>query len=639
MELAPAVDCLFNRARSMHKLILSLCAFLVLLLTGGNAVAAKRPNFVFLVSEDNSIHYLKLYGYGTSTPNIEALAKDGLTFNHAFSNSPVCSVARSTLATSLLAPRAGFQYHRKSAMANLPKGYLPWSAMLRKAGYYTANNSKTDYNFVHNMKELWNESSRRASWRNRADGQPFFYMQSIGQSHESSLHFSRQVFENQKTNHDPAKVKLAPYHPDTPIFRYTHARYLDRIQIIDGLLGNVVKQLTADGLLEDTFIFYFGDHGGVLPRGKGYAYESGLHVPLVVRIPKNFAHLVDHKRGARTDGFVSFIDFGPTVLNLADLKPHKLTDGRAFLGQSVSAKDLAARDEVFCYADRFDEKYDLVRTLRKGKYTYIRNLHGFYPDALQNNYRYKMLAYTEWRELAKAGKLNAAQIQFHQRRPAEQLFDVEADPHEVSNLAEDPKYAKVLADLRTRMQKKLREVNDLSFYPESFMVQNALKDGVAFGDSNHKEIDRLADIADLALLPFEQAHKPLAATLKATQPMELYWACATASVIGEEASPLVPLVKKLLYHENLMVRMRAAEFLGSIKAADPMPALLSVLNSAKTEQELMLTFNAVVYLRDYKGYQFDPTKLALKFKGGEVVRRTSYLEGSPRRPDRKKPKK
>jgi len=197
----------------------------------------------------------------------------------------------------------------------------------------------------------------------------------------------------------------------------------------------------------------------------------------------------------------------------------------------------------------------------------------------------------------------------------------------------------VLADLRTRMQKKLREVNDLSFYPESFMVQNALKDGVAFGDSNHKEINRLADIADLALLPFEHAHKPLATALKAKPPMELYWACTTASVIGEKARPLVPLVKKLLNHENLMVRMRAAEFLGSIKAADPMPALLSVLNAAKTEQELMLTFNAVVYLRDYKGYKFDLAKLDLKFKGGEVVRRTSYLEGNPQRPQRKKPKK
>ncbi len=621
----------------MRKLILSLCA---LLLLAGSAMATKRPNFVFLVSEDNSIHYLKLYGYGASTPNIAALAKDGLTFNHAFSCSPVCSVARSTLATGMLAPRGGFQYHRKSAMANLPKGYLPWSAMLRQAGYYTANNAKTDYNFVHNIKELWNESSRRTSWRNRKKGQPFFFMQSFAQSHEGSLHFPRQVFENQKTKHDPAKVKLAPYHPDTPLFRYTHARYLDRQQVIDSQIGAVVKQLAADGLLEDTFIFYFGDHGGVLPRGKGYAYESGLHVPLVVRIPNNFKHLVDHQRGARTDGFVSFIDFGPTVLHLAGLKAHPLADGRAFLGQGVTAKELAARQTTFGYADRFDEKYDLVRTMRIGKYFYTRNLQGFYPDALQNNYRYRMLAFQEWRELFNAGKLNATQSQFHQRRPAEQLFDVEADPHQVRNLATDPKHALVLLNLRTALSKKLRDINDLSFYPENQMVAAALGNGVAYGKKHSEEIARLADIADLALKkPFALAQKPLAQAMASDNPWERYWACTTAAVIGKAAKPLVPNAKKLLNDENLMVRMRAAEFLGSIQAADPMPTLLSVLNTAKTEQELMLTFNAVVYLRDYKGYKFDPAKLDLKFKGGEVVRRTSYLEGNPRRPQRKKPKK
>ena len=621
----------------MSKLYFTLCALLAFAMS---ADAAKRPNVVFLVSEDNSIHYLKLYGYEASTPNIEALAKDGLTFNHAFSNSPVCSVARSTLATAMLAPRGGFQYHRKSAMAKLPPGYKPWSAMLRQAGYFATNQRKTDYNFVHDMKELWDKGPANAAWRARpSKDTPFFHMQSFAQSHESSLHFPQSVMDNQKTVHDPAKVKLAPYFPDTPTFRYTHARYLDRMQVIDQQVGGVVKKLEEDGLLEDTFIFYFGDHGGVLPRGKGYACESGLHVPLVVRIPENFKHLVDHKRGSRTDGFVSFIDFGPTVLHLAGLKPNPLTDGKAFLGKGISARDLAGRDETFGYADRFDEKYDLVRFMRKGKYTYIRNLQGFYPDALQNNYRYKMLAYTEWRELFKAGKLNAAQSQFHQRRPAEQLFDVEADPHEINNLSESPKYAKVLSQLREGMKKKLRQINDLSFYPESHMVKAALGNGQAYGKKHDGEIDRLADISDLALVPFTEAKSGLTKAMASGNPWERYWGCITAAVHGEDAKALVPNARELLGDKNLMVRMRAAEFLGSIKAMNPMPALLSVLNNATTEQELMLTFNAVVYLRDYKGYKFDSSKLDLKFKAGEVVRRTSYLEGAPRRPSRKKPNK
>jgi arylsulfatase A-like enzyme len=610
----------------MRKLIFSLCALLAF---AGGVLGAKRPNFVFLVSEDNSIHYLKLYGYGASTPNIEALAREGLTFNHAFSNSPVCSVARSTLATAMLAPRGGFQYHRKSAMAKLPPGYKPWSAMLRANGYFATNQRKTDYNFVHDMKELWDKGPANAAWRGRpSKDTPFFHMQSFGQSHESSLHFPQRVMDNEKTTHDPAKVKLAPYHPDTPTFRYTHARYLDRQQVIDSQIGAVVKQLAADGLLEDTFIFYFGDHGGVLPRGKGYAYESGLHVPLVIRIPENFKHLVDHKRNTRTDGFVSFIDFGPTVLHLAGLKPHTLMDGEAFLGKGISAKALADRSITFGYADRFDEKYDLVRTMRIGNFFYMRNLQGFYPDALQNNYRYRMLAFTEWRELFNAGELNAARSQFHQRRPAEQLYDVEADPHQIHNLAADPKHALVLNTLRTALQKKLRDINDLSFYPESHMVKAALGNGVAYGEKHSEEIARLVDIADLGILPFARAQKPLAKAMASGNPWERYWACTTAAVIGQVAKPLVPNAKKLLNDENLMVRMRAAEFLGSIKAADPMPTLIGILNTATTEQELNLTFNAVVYLRDYKGYKFDTSKLKLKFKRGEVYRRIDYLNGN-----------
>jgi hypothetical protein len=325
---------------------------------------------------------------------------------------------------------------------------------------------------------------------------------------------------------------------------------------------------------------------------------------------------------------VSFIDFGPTVLHLAGLKPHALMDGKAFLGKGISAKALAERNTTFGYADRFDEKYDLVRIMRIGKYFYTRNLQGFYPEALQNNYRYRMIAFREWRELFNAGKLNAAQSQFHQRRPAEQLYDVEADPHQIHDLAANPKYAEQLKTLRTALQKKLRDINDLSFYPESHMAKVALGNGAAYGKKHSKEIARLADIADLGVIPFDAAQKPLAKAMTSANPWERYWACITAAVHGEVAKPLVPNAKKLLNDENLMVRMRAAEFLGSIKAADPMPTLLGILNTATTQQEIMLTFNAVTYLRDYQGYKFDVTKLNLKYKGGEVYRRIDYLNGN-----------
>ena len=593
------------------------------------AESAKRPNFVFVVSEDNSIHYLSLYGNKLGiTPNIEQLADNGLTFNHAFSGAPVCSVARTTLATAMHAPRVGFQYHRKSALATLPSGVKPWSQVLRENGYYTSNNSKTDYNFKIDRKDAWDVSSNKATWRKRPNkAMPFFHMQSFAESHESRLHFPVRKMET-PTKTSPDDVVLQPYFPDTPIMRYTKAQYYDQMRLIDNHVGRIIKLLKEDNLLEDTFVFYFGDHGGVMPRSKGYAYESGLHIPLVVRIPENFKHLIDHKRGTRTDGFVSFIDFGPTVLNLASIVPHKELDGQAFFGKDISATDLAKRDEVFGHADRFDEKFDMVRTYRKGEWKYIRNYQAYYADGLQNNYRYRQLAYDNWRNLYRADRLNPVQRQFFERRPVEQLFNLENDPHEINNLAADSDQAKRLTEMRRLLKNKMKSINDLSFYPENRMVTAALNDGVAFGQKHAKQLSRLSDLADTALRPFDEAQQTLVKALKSKSALRRYWALIVCSNFGKKAKPLIINAMPLLKDNNLMVRVRAAEFLGSINAIDPMPTLYSVVNNAETEQALMIAFNTIVYLRDQVGHKYDPEKVKLKFKKGEVYRRVQYLAGT-----------
>ena len=613
----------------LFRLILSLVIICWFIELSYSAEPTKRPNFVFIVSEDNSIHYLRLYGNKLGiTPNIERLADNGLTFNHAFSGAPVCSVARSTLATAMHAPRVGFQYHRKSALASLPPGVKPWSQVLRENGYYTTNNAKTDYNFNVNRKEVWDMSSNKATWRNRPNkAMPFFHMQSFADSHESRLHFPLKQMET-PTKTSPDDVMLQPYFPDTPIMRYTKARYYDRIRVIDSQVGKIVNQLKEDGILEDTFVFYFGDHGGVMPRSKGYAYESGLHVPLVVRIPENFKKLIDHKRGTRTNGFVSFIDFGPTLLNLASISVHKELDGQAFFGKGVSAADLANRDEVFGHADRFDEKFDMVRTYRKGKWKYIRNYQSYYADGLQNNYRYRQLAYDNWRNLYRAERLNPVQRQFFERRSVEQLFNLEKDPHEVTNLAADPAQSKRLAEMRELLKNKMKSINDLSFYPENRMVTTALNDGVAFGREHSKQISRLSDLADTALRPFNEVKQALASSLQSKGALRRYWALKVCSNFGEKAKSLAIAAMPLLNDENLMVRVRAAEFLGSIKAVDPMPTLYGVVNNAETEQALMIAFNTIVYLRDQVGHKYDPEKVKLKFNKGEVYRRVQYLAGT-----------
>jgi len=597
------------------------------------ALSAERPNVVWIVSEDNSVHYLKhFFPGGAETPAIEALAAHGLTFDNAFSNAPVCSVARTTLATMCYGPRIGTQFHRRYKSPPLPDGLRLFPEYLRKAGYYTTNNSKTDYN-AEAGKEVWDESSNKASWRNRPNTkQPFFHMQSHAQSHESTLHFSRQSYENDPTKHDPAKLQPGAHLPDTPLFRYTHARYLDNQQIIDGIVAETVANLEKDGLLEDTFIFYFGDHGGVLPRGKGYVYDTGLHVPLVVRVPENFKHLAEGRTmGERVKGFVQFVDFGATALQLAGVALPQGIDGKPFLGKDVPLEQVNERDEAFGYANRMDEKYDFVRALRKGKHHYIRCFEPWLPDGLQNVYRYKMLAYQEWRQLWQDGKLTGAPALFFAPKPVEMLFDCEADPWNVKNLANDPAHAATLQDLRSRLQQRMRAMPDLSYYPESHLAVKAMNNPVAFGQVQRAEIAKLADLADLMLVPIDEARPKIEAALKSDQPMQRYWGAMVCTAFGKEAAPLTDLVRPLLEDTSEIVRLRAIEFLGSLGAVDPQPLLIELVNATTDSVLATEALNSVIWFKDhFEGKHpvqrsvFHPGQT-----GGDIDDRLHYINGIP----------
>lgn len=589
------------------------------------AAAAERPNFVWLLSEDNSKHYLRHFDpLGAAAPQIEAMAAHGITFDRAYSCSPVCSVARTTLMTSVYAPRIGAQYHRKIKPVVLPEGWELFPAYLRQAGYYTTNNSKKDYNVLEG--DVWDESSRKATWSNRPDpATPFFHMQSYPVSHESSLHFSRAQLRRDAPQTDPGSVQLAPYHPDTELFRLTYARYHDRIRKVDEIVGQVLAQLKQEGLLEDTFVFYFGDHGGVLPGSKGYVHESGVHVPLVVRIPENWRHLIDRPPGTRAGGTVSFVDFGPTVLHLAGVKVPAHVDGTPFLGPDVKREDVERRDEAFNYADRFDEKYDFCRALRKGRWKYVRNYQAYYPDSLQNNYRYKMLAYQEWRQLYRDGKLDAAQRRFFEPKPAEELYDLEQDPHQTHNLAVDPDYAERLAALRRRLQERVKSLGDLSFFPESVLVAQGVQDPLAFSRRQRQRIGQLIDTADLVLLPFSEARPRLEQALSSEDQWIRYWALIGCAVWGEQARPLVSRARELLDDPEHLVQLRAAEFLAIVGAENPGHALKRILRESADPVVALLTLNSAVYVRDHLRLNLDLSQADVRARSDLVARRLEYL--------------
>lgn len=561
----------------------------------------ERPNIVWLVTEDNSKVFLKLYDKdGVRMPNIEALAKEGIVFENAFSNAPVCSVARSTIISGCYAPRIGAQYHRAMKLAPMPDGLKMFPYYLRKAGYYTTNNAKEDYNLKKSV-QVWDESSKEATYKNRKPGQPFFHVQNYATTHEGKLHFSKEEMKENPTKILPKEVPINPFHPDTPVFRYTNAYYRDLHAKVDKQMGKFIEELEKDGLMENTIIFYYGDHGGVLPRSKGYIYESGLDVPFVVYIPKKWKNLTSMKTGSRTDTFIEFIDLAPTVLNLAGIEVPSQMDGKPFLGNGIDEKELKSHNTTFSYADRFDEKYDFVRAIRKGKYKYIRNYQPFNIDALFNFYRYKMLAYKEWKQLYDAGKLNKIQRQFFETRQPEALYDLEKDPYETHNLINDSSYETVLKDLRYSLKEKVTSMPDLSFYPEPYLLENGLGNPVAFGQKNKSDIAELVDIADLSLNLFNKSKNNIRKALESKDPWKRYWSLIVCSSFGDKASIFYKKANKMLKQDNEnLVRIRAAEFLGLNHQPVNSALFLDILKEAKTESEANLILNSIASLKMIK---------------------------------------
>ena len=610
-----------------------------------HAAPADRPNVVWIMSEDSSKHYFKHFDTGgTPTPHIEALAAQGITFDRAFSNSPVCSVARTTLITACYAPRIGTQFHRPTKRADMPDGLKMFPAYLRDAGYYTTNRHKEDYNVVPRPESdgdvadhsaPWDDSSRTASWQNRPrESMPFFHVQTITLSHESSLHFEPSVMDT-PTVTDPESVQLPPYFPDTPTFRFTRARYRDRIAAVDQAVGKIVRELKEAGQLDSTFVFYFGDHGGVLPRSKGYLFESGVHVPLVVRVPQRFRRLASRDIPSRTEGFVEFVDFGPTVLRLAAAEVPEQVDGTAFLGKGIDPSEVDRRDEAFGYADRFDEKADLVRGLRQGKWKYLRNFQPHLPHGLQNNYRYKMLAYQQWRRLHAAGKLTPVQSRFFQPKPAEALYDLDADPHEIPNLASLPEHAATLQGMRHRLTARLKAMPDLSFMTEAALYENAMDDPVAFGENHQQMISHLIDVANLSLQPLEQAEAQLRTALRSDEPLVRYWALVVCSGFGQQAAELQPLARQCLAAPEPLVAAQAAEFLAILGAEDPRPTIYQALRRVSNPAEALQILNTAVLINDFLGdrWPIDPDQIrfsaadASTIKTRDVENRLAYLRG------------
>lgn len=539
-----------------------------------------RPNILWITSEDNAAHWLGCYGNEqASTPRLDRLAEEGVLFRHAYSNAPVCAVARSTILTGVYAPSQGTQHMR--SRHPIPADFKPYVTYLRDQGYYCTNASKTDYNFDGNDRQWWDECSGKAHYRKRAEGQPFFAIFNFTTSHESSL------FPNKRGKPPyrlaPSEIEVPPHLPDLPEVRADFAAYHDKISRLDAQVGEVLDELEKAGLAEDTIVFYYADHGGPTPRGKRYLKDTGVRVPMIVRVPEKWKHLSRFAAGSRVEEPVAFVDLAPTLLSLVGMEKPEHMQGRAFLGEHRSAP----KDGVFLFADRFDEFYGMRRGWTDGRWKYIRRFTPHLPAAPYSYYQFSMPSWTAWRQAWKDGKLEEQHRRMWESpQPVEELFDLEADPWEVKNLAADPAQAERLETMRERLKKKMSEVKDTGIVPEPMWAE-------LLGDYTVAELARSEDFPYQEILDRAfAASGGEALVLDSEDPVMRYWSLLGHLVAGEAGES-----KTCLEDEHSVNRVLAAEVLHATgEEALATENLLAELDRDLDDYSTQYLLNALVRL-------------------------------------------
>jgi uncharacterized sulfatase len=513
------------------------------------------PNILWLTSEDNGPH-LGAYGDAfAETPNLDRLAAGGMRYRHVWSNHPVCAPARTAIITGMYPVSVGAQHMR--SLAPMPAGTRMFPALLREAGYYTSNHTKQDYN-LEAPGRVWDDSSERAHWRQRAEGQPFFAVFNFTFTHES------QIRKRPHTPvHDPAGVRVPAYHPDVPAVRQDWAQYYDKMTAMDAEAGRVLDELRADGLAEETIVFYFGDHGPGLPRCKRLPYDSGLRVPMLVSIPPAYRHLAPPgwAPGGASDRLVGFVDLAPTVLSLAGIEPPSFMQGRAFLGPHRTEDPRY----LFGFRDRMDERYDLIRSARDHRFVYIRNYmpHRIYGQHVA--YEFETPTTRAWRGLFDQGALQPPRTIFWQEKPYEELYELASDPDETVNLAASEAHRETLAEFRRALDAHLLATRDTGFLPEDELhVRSA---GRAPGDmARHEDVYPLVRIkaaAELAASLDASATPRLAEMLADADAAVRYWAALGLLMRGPDAvRAQAPGLQALLADPRPAPRIAAAEALG-----------------------------------------------------------------------------
>jgi arylsulfatase A-like enzyme len=569
-------------ARRFLQIILVTIAIVFAPLTPRHADAEtqKRPNFLWIVSEDND-PFLGCYGDKFAhTPNLDRLAGEGVLYLNAFANAPVCAPSRSTLLTGMYASTLGTQHMR--SRYRVPADFQPYCRYLEDAGYYCMNPGKTDYNIAGDDKAIWNAGR---SWKDAPAGKPWMLVLNSAITHESALHGSVVHPEYLKE-----AFTLPPYHPDTPEIRSNWVEYYHDMTKMDAWAGALIDKLERDGLADDTIVFYYSDHGGILPRSKRFLYDSGLHVPLIIRFGKHFQDAAPAAPGSRLDRIVSFVDFAPSLLSLAGANIPPQYQGLAFLGPKAAQE----RQYAFGFRGRMDERYDLSYSVREKRYRYIRNFlpHRIYGQ--HHAYLWKMPATVSWENAYLRGACDANQSVFWNPKPSEELYDESLDPYEVKNLAESPAYRAVLESMRKVLREQLVVNHDAGFLPESDMVARSKDDPIytMTHDLTRYPMERVLDAAEVASRRDVEAVPQLIELMKDSDPAVRYWGAIGCAVRRNAAHDATAALLLLLKDGTPCVRIAAAEALCHVdRASEGLSALVHELEG--NEFDVLLALNSL----------------------------------------------
>jgi uncharacterized sulfatase len=428
-----------------------------------------RPNLVWIVGEDLGPE-LGCYGDSNAvTPHLDHLAREGVRFTRAFTHAPVCAPSRSGLITGRYPTSIGTHHMRSTLLAPPPL----FTDYLRKAGYLICWPTrtpfgKTDFNFAvpegaFDVVTDWTKHIPR--------DRPFFGFFNILTTHESQIRApGSQMSKNlasvsPRDLHDPARLRVPAYHPDTPAVRRDVANYYDLVTAVDLKVGEVLGALEKSGVADRTVVFFTGDHGRGLPRSKRWVYDSGTHVPLIVRWPGRIA------AGSVREDLVCFLDLPATALALAGVNVPREFQGRVILGPTAGPPPMY----VFAARDRMDETFDRIRGVRGERFHYVRNFHPELPYAQPIAYAEEMPTLRDWRRLHAEGRLNPVQDAFFApAKPAEEFYDTQVDPDEVHNLASVPGYRAFLEEYRMALDRWIAATGDLGEIPERELVRRGL---------------------------------------------------------------------------------------------------------------------------------------------------------------------